>query len=104
VSELLRCGLSYPHNCELWISYKTCCRKNISYRICGQLLRFPNVRNCSVSVLNRIRNNVVPSLRAGGAVFDSGGGRIFYSPNRPDRLCGPSSLVFNRYRGFFLRE
>jgi hypothetical protein len=78
VSELLRCGLSYPHKCVLCISYKTCCLKNISCRICGQLLRFPNVRNCLVSFLNRIRNNVVvASLRARRAVFDSGLRKIF---------------------------
>jgi hypothetical protein len=104
VSDLLRCGLSFPHKCELCISYKTCCKKNASYRMCGQLLRFPNVRNCLVSFLDQIRNNVVASLRSGGAVFDSRGGRFFSSPNHPDRHCGPSSLVFNMYLGFFLRE
>lgn len=77
VSELLRCGLLYPHKCELCVSYKTCCRKNTSCRICGQLLRFPIVRNCLVSFLNRIWNNVVASLRSGGAVLDSGGGIFF---------------------------
>jgi len=101
VSELLRCGLSYPHKCVSCISYKTCRMKKTSYRIFGQLLRFTNVRNCLVSFSNRIQINVVASLRARGAVFDSGRRNFFYSPNRPDRLCGPSSLVFNRYRGSF---
>jgi hypothetical protein len=30
------------------------------------------------------------------------GKRFFYSPKRPDRLCGPPSHLFNRYRGSFL--
>ena len=77
--ELLRCGLSYPHKWEFYISYKTGCRKNTSYRISGQLLLFPKVRNCLVSFLNRIRNNVVASLWAGGAVFDSGKRKVFFS-------------------------
>jgi hypothetical protein len=28
-----------------------------------------------------------------------GGARFFSSPRRPDRLCGPPSLLFNEYRG-----
>jgi hypothetical protein len=28
--------------------------------------------------------------------------RIFSSPRRPDRLWGPSNLLYNEYRGFFL--
>jgi hypothetical protein len=30
------------------------------------------------------------------------GSRIFTSPNRSHRLWGPPSLLWNRYRGFFL--
>jgi hypothetical protein len=29
--------------------------------------------------------------------------RIFSSPRRPDRLCGPPNLLYNRYRGLFPR-
>jgi hypothetical protein len=29
------------------------------------------------------------------------GSRIFFSPNRPDRLWGPPNLLFNGYRGSF---
>jgi hypothetical protein len=31
------------------------------------------------------------------------GSRIFSSPNRPDRLWGPTNLLSNGYRGLFLR-
>jgi hypothetical protein len=31
------------------------------------------------------------------------GSRIFTPPARPDRLCGPPSLLSNGYRGIFLR-
>ena len=59
--------------------------------MCGQLLRFPNVRNCLVSFLDQIRNNVVASLRSGGAVFDSRGGRFFLLQiNRTGTVARPA--------------
>jgi hypothetical protein len=32
-----------------------------------------------------------------------GGNRFFCSPERPDRLCNPITLLFGGYRGSFLR-
>jgi hypothetical protein len=51
----------------------------------------------------RIKEHVVSRVRAGRSGFriSAGSNISFFSPNRLDRTCGPNSIPFCGYRGFF---
>jgi hypothetical protein len=68
---------------------------------------------CSTSLVHLIyiylTNLIGAGIATGYGLEDGGvgvwvpvGSRIFSSPRRPDRLCGPPNLLDNGYRGLFL--
>jgi hypothetical protein len=64
--------------------------------------------NMTYSVYSKGNRDGVVSIVTGYGLDDRGvgvrapvGSRIFSSPCRPERLCGPSNLLFNGNREFF---